>query len=58
MARGSANELDTQLRIAERLCFMPKEQAVDLLACLDELQRILYGLIQAVQNTRKGRYDQ
>jgi four helix bundle protein len=58
MARGSANELDTQLQIAERLQFMPKQQAGDLLTALDEIQRVLYGLMQAVQNNHKGRYDQ
>ena len=44
IAIGSSAELDTQLEIALRLRFITKEHAAELVATIDRLQKLLYGL--------------
>jgi len=44
IARGSMNELETQLIIAERLQYISKDDINDLLDKIDEIQRMLTGL--------------
>jgi len=47
-ARGSLSELDTQLEIAERLGYLKPEAGKTLKARLDELSRMLNGLLAYV----------
>ena len=46
-ARGSLYELETQVEIANDLCYFPKIQAVQLLSQCDEVGRVLNGLINS-----------
>lgn len=48
-ARGSLLELDTHLEIALRLCYLGKEIYRDLKNQLDEVARILNGLMRSVE---------
>lgn len=48
IARGSLNELDTQLSIAQRLGYVLAEDAAKLAACFGELDLILNGLISSL----------
>jgi four helix bundle protein len=53
IAKGSAAELRTQLYIALEIGpIIPKEKAVELIAELKELSRMLQGLIRAKSNDR------
>ena len=49
VARGSANEVETQLLIAERLGFTRREATAPALALVEEVQRILKGLIGSLE---------
>jgi len=44
MARGSANELETQLIISRNLDYLPEGQFLILNKDLDEIQRMIHGL--------------
>ncbi len=44
IARGSSNELETQLIIAERLNFIGKNESVEIFSKIDEIQRMITGL--------------
>jgi len=46
MARGSANELQTQMWIARDLGYLPADHAVH--QDIEEVQRLLYGLIRSL----------
>ncbi|HUX68771.1 MAG TPA: four helix bundle protein [Terriglobales bacterium] len=48
-ARGSLQEMQTQLRIAENLHFLGHEQTQELLASSAELGRILNGLMASIK---------
>ena len=48
-SRGSLAELETQLLIAQRRNYLPETQALDLLKRVDEVSRILSGLIGSLQ---------
>jgi four helix bundle protein len=48
MARSSASELDTQLRIARRLDYLADGDLSRLLQMLDEVGRMLSGLLSAL----------
>jgi four helix bundle protein len=48
MARGSASELDTQLEIASQLAFLGDEARVNLQSRVDEVNRMLNGMIVAL----------
>jgi four helix bundle protein len=50
-ARGSLLELDTQLEIALRLRYLTKEKYSDLHMQLDEVARILNGLMRSVEHS-------
>ncbi len=50
ISRGSLQELETQLMIAERLGFAPPDQVQPLLARTTEVSRILSGLINALSS--------
>ena len=54
ISRGSLSELDTQLEIAERLGFIQNEQRATTLQSLEEIARLLNGLITSQRN-RPGR---
>ena len=47
IARGSISELDTQLEIAHRLRFLSEAQWIELLGPLDDMSRLLQGLISS-----------
>ena len=47
-ARGSLYELETQIEIANDLCYFQNTEAPRLLKECDELARILNGLINSV----------
>jgi four helix bundle protein len=51
-ARGSLRELETQVIIACNLSYLTSQQGQTLLARIDELARILNGLIVAIQRRR------
>ena len=50
ISRGSLSELDTQLEIAERLGFIQHEQRATTLQSLEEIGRLLNGLITSQRN--------
>ena len=54
ISRGSLSELDTQLEIAERLGFIQNEQRATTLQSLEEIARLLNGLITS-QRMRSDR---
>jgi len=54
MARGSANEVETQLRIALRLGFVAAAQTADTMSLTKEIQRILKGLVDGLHRTRRS----
>jgi four helix bundle protein len=47
-ARGSLAELETQALLAKRLTYLPDAEAAKLLTQIDELGRILSGLIRSL----------
>jgi four helix bundle protein len=53
-ARGSANETETQLLIAERLGYVPRERITPVLALADEVQRLINGLIGSLEQRAPG----
>lgn len=46
IARGSTNELETQLIIAQRLGFIAQEQISGIISKIEEIQKMIFGLIQ------------
>lgn len=48
IAIGSRQELETQVLVAERLGFLPKELAGSVLSCAEEVGRLLTGLLRSV----------
>ncbi|MCJ0741182.1 four helix bundle protein [Pedobacter montanisoli] len=50
IANGSCFELQTQLVIANRLILIKEEELNSLLAQIDELQKMTYGLQQRLKN--------
>ena len=50
IAAGSLAELETQIMLAERLNLCPKELSQSLLACADEIGRMLTGLKTSLTN--------
>jgi four helix bundle protein len=53
VARGSANEVQTQLLIAERLGYVGQEASSVCVGLADEVQRIVNALIRAVEGSAK-----
>ena len=53
IARGSANEIETQLLIAERLALVKQEKLTGIFDLVQEVQRILKGLVNSLQNSKK-----
>ena len=53
MARGSANEVETQLLIAVRLGYVGEKQLSAALGLAKEEQRILKGLVDSVSRSDK-----
>lgn len=49
IARASLSELDTQIAVSERLGYLDDATALRLTAAMDEVERILNGLIRATQ---------
>ena len=52
MARGSANELETELLLSARLGFGSSDQIDSCLALTCEIQRILKGLVASLDVTK------
>jgi four helix bundle protein len=52
IARGSLAELDTQTIIAKELGYLQNEQVNELSERIDELQRMLYSLINKLGGTQ------
>ena len=50
-ARGSINEVETQLLIAQELGYLPDDQTDELLCQSKELGKILNGLISSLRKT-------
>ena len=53
IARGSANEIETQLLIAERLGFMERDKLTGIVDLVQEVQRILKGLVSSLRSSNK-----
>jgi len=53
IARGSANEVETQLLLAVRLGHVTSGQAKEALGLMLEVQRILAGLVKSLQKSDK-----
>jgi four helix bundle protein len=49
VARGSLSELDTQIVLAQRLGYLTDSETFTIIADLDEIERILNGLIPSVR---------
>jgi four helix bundle protein len=54
IARGSADELETQILAAMSLGFAPGADWQNALDGVNEVQRILRGLVDSVENSRQG----
>lgn len=50
IARGSLYELSTQLSLAADLAYFPEDSARHLLSKLDDRERVLWGLIRALEH--------
>jgi four helix bundle protein len=50
IARGSANETETQLLIAERLGFISPERNAPVLKLVDEVQRLQKALVNSLED--------
>ena len=53
IARGSANEMETQLIVAERLRFVPATQTKHAIQLVNEVQRVLKGLVDSIERCRR-----
>lgn len=53
MALGSINEVETQLLISRRLGFLTEVQIVSPIDSINELQRIIKGLIRSLRGITK-----
>ncbi|MCK4602834.1 MAG: four helix bundle protein [Phycisphaerae bacterium] len=53
IARGSANEVETQLLAAVRLGFVKNDQVKVVMNLALEVQRILKGLVRSLENSKK-----
>jgi four helix bundle protein len=51
-ARGSLYEVQTQLLLSEDLNFLPKDLAVELHALIEEIGKLLNGLIKSLKGSR------
>ena len=51
IARGSANEVETQLLVATRLSFVDTEHAKETLELTAEVQRVLKGLVNSLKSS-------
>jgi four helix bundle protein len=54
-SRGSLGELDTQIIIAQRRSYLSESQAAELSKRVNELCRILSGLINSLQERERSR---
>ncbi|GMN06972.1 four helix bundle protein [Croceitalea sp. MTPC5] len=52
ISNGSINELKTQLEIAEKLSYIPKEELNTTLKLCNEVQKITYTLIKKYSNPK------
>ena len=51
MARGSLQELETQIAIAHRLNFIPAEAEAALMSSLTEVAKVLAGLLRSLSSS-------
>ena len=49
-ARGSLAEVETQILIAQNLSYLDEPEANKILAMVDEVGKVLNGLLSAVKN--------
>jgi len=49
IARASLSELDTQIILAHRLGYLSENDAVRLTSCVEEIKRVVNGLISSVR---------
>jgi len=54
IAKGSANEVETQLRMAQRLRFVKEQNNGRALALTNEVQRILRGLGEGLRRSTRS----
>jgi len=54
IARGSANEIETQVIAAVRLDFIKEEDAKSAIQLINEVQKILKGLVNSLNNKFSG----
>jgi len=52
IARGSASELTTQLMIAQEVGLMPKNEVHAILSEIEEIQKMLMGLIKSLKRAQ------
>jgi len=52
ISRGSLAELDTQLTLSHKLGYLDEENYQKLLIQIDEIQRMLYGMITKLGGSR------
>ena len=52
VARGSANEVETQLLIAKRLAFSDENELHEAVSATNEIQRILLGLMRSLRKAK------
>jgi len=52
ISRGSLAELDTQLTLSHKLGYLDEENYQKLLSQIDEIQRMLYGMITKLGGSR------
>jgi four helix bundle protein len=50
IARGSLQEVETQILLAERLTYLPEQERQTLIDLATEVSRLVTGLITALQN--------
>ncbi|MCL5036603.1 MAG: four helix bundle protein [Chloroflexi bacterium] len=49
IARGSINEIDTQIEIVKRLNYINEEKYTEVINLLDEISRLVNGLIKSLK---------
>jgi four helix bundle protein len=54
IARGSLREVETQLQIAVRLEYLPRQDAIQVWNLLQEVGRLITGLIKSLDNRNGG----
>jgi len=56
ISRGSANEVETQLMVAERLKFASTERTGRVVQLVNEVQRVLKGLVDSIERNNRANF--